>query len=413
MPLPHLAQSRLFLVTLVLFSMLGPFAMTSFVPALPAIGREFGVSSVVAQLALTLSLLGTAVASLGYGGLSDRTGWRTALLLSLAVAALGSMLAAIGNSIGWVIVGRLLQAVGAGSAFVLVRVIVHAVYGSGRATAMMGYLTAAMAVAPMIGPLLGGLLIDNVSWRAIFSSVGVAAVALLFLIAFVVPSVKVSSSTQSPGNKVSWTQLLRRPEYLRFAVISMAAITTFYGFVSGAPHLLIGDKGAGLSATQYGFYYTIVPLGFLTGSVIAGRLGGRVSNSRLCITGGAMGVAGCTLSLLLTWSLGAHPLAIVAPMSFCAIGAGLSMAGSQIGMVASSPDQPGVASGLAAFGQLALSALMVQIIGMIVGLGPVAVTAAMVVSSSLGLIGYAYWTRSAAQRGGLRYSNLSGDQPHV
>jgi DHA1 family bicyclomycin/chloramphenicol resistance-like MFS transporter len=194
--------------------------------------------------------------------------------------------------------------------------------------------------------------------------------------------------------------LLHRPEYLRFVVVSVAAMTTFYGFVSGAPHLLIGDGGAGLTATQYGVYYTIVPLGFLTGSMLAGRLGVRLGNNRLCAIGSSLGVLGCTIGLVMVWALGAHPLAIVLPMALCAAGAGLGMAGSQAGMVSSSPDQPGVASGLAAFSQLALSAVMVQIIGMIVGYGPIAVSAAMVVSSSIGLIGYAWWTRSANRQSG-------------
>lgn len=395
-----LAQSRLFLTNLILFAMLGPFAMTAFVPALPVIGDSFDVSTAVSQLALTLSLLGTAVASLGYGKLSDRSGWRNALLVSLALAALGSLMAAVGTHIGWVIAGRLLQAVGAGSAFVLVRVIVHQTYGGHRAMAMMGYVTAAMAIAPMIGPLCGGLLLDHLGWRAIFLSVGIAAVLLFFVTAAVIPASAASRPVPADNKPTSWVQLLRRPEYLRFVIVSVGAMTTFYGFVSAAPHLLIGDKGAGLSATQYGAYYMIVPLGFLTGSMLAGRLGIGLGNNRLCLIGSSVGALGCVIGLVMVWFAGAQPLAIVVPMAICALGAGLGMAGSQAGMVASSPDQPGVASGLAAFGQLALSALMVQIIGVIVDMGPIAVSAALVVSSLVGLIGYAWWTRSASRQSG-------------
>ncbi len=82
-----LAQSRLFLLTLVMVTSLGPLAMSSFVPAIPAIAAEFQVTGSVAQLTLSVSILTMAVASLAYGSLADRFGRRPVLLAASSLVS--------------------------------------------------------------------------------------------------------------------------------------------------------------------------------------------------------------------------------------------------------------------------------------------------------------------------------------
>ncbi|MGB7298471.1 MAG: MFS transporter [Burkholderiaceae bacterium] len=388
---------RSFLATLILFAMLGPFAMTSFVPALPAIGETFDIHSGAAQLVLTLSLIGTAFASLAYGKVSDWIGWHHAVLLGLAIACAGSIIAAAGSSIQMVIIGRLIQAIGAGSSFVLIRLIVYDAYGPSRSTAMLGYVTAAMALSPMFAPLIGGLIIDNYHWRWIFGTVAIGSLIILCLtIRFFPAATETRSANQVnefPGT--SWLSLLRHPDFLRFSTVSVSAVATFYAFLSGAPHLLIGTTGVGLTATEYGVYYSLVPLGFLSGSFFAGRWGAQLGNNRLCLLGCSLNLFGAVLAFSLVTVFGISPLAIVGPITIGAIGVGLANTGSQAGLVASSPERPGVASGLCAFGQLMISAVVVQLTGVLVGIGAIVVTLTMVVTAASGLIGYAWWSRES------------------
>jgi len=142
-----LSRSPVFLVTLVLITSLGPFAMSAFVPALPMIQAEFAVGGAIAQLTLSISLIAMACASLVYGALADRHGRRPVLLVGIAVGVLGSVLCAAGPTIGTVILGRALQATGASTGFVLARVIVQDVYGASRSARVLAYVTAAMTLA--------------------------------------------------------------------------------------------------------------------------------------------------------------------------------------------------------------------------------------------------------------------------
>ena len=156
------------MIVLVLATALGPFAMQVFLPALPAIQEDFGVRAATAQLAFSLSALAIAVATLFYGPLSDRFGRRPALIGGLLVYLAGSLLCALAPTITLLIVGRVVQAAGGCAGIVLSRAIVRDLYGRDESAAMLAYITMAMVAAPMMAPVLGGLLTDLAGWRSVF-----------------------------------------------------------------------------------------------------------------------------------------------------------------------------------------------------------------------------------------------------
>ncbi len=117
--------SPAFMVLLVAMTALAPLSMQIFVPALPAIQSSFGVSTGVAQLALSLSILASAIATLSYGPLSDRFGRRPVVLGGLALFVAGSVMCALAPTIGFLIGGRILQLGGGAAGMVMARAIVR------------------------------------------------------------------------------------------------------------------------------------------------------------------------------------------------------------------------------------------------------------------------------------------------
>ncbi|MEZ5740377.1 MAG: multidrug effflux MFS transporter [Burkholderiaceae bacterium] len=393
-----LARNRLFPVLLVLLTMLGPLALSSVVPALPAIQQAFQVGTTVSQLVLSLSLFCTAAASLVYGDIADRFGRRPALIGGFVLATVGSLLAAFGPTITMVVIGRAMQSVGAGAAYVLVRVLVTDVYGPKRATGMLGYVTAAMALAPMVGPILGGVLVDSLGWRWIFGVLGLSAGLLLAMILVFLVETRDPGGHDEPagGSPVlptptGWGSLFRRPDFVRYLIIGTTLQGTFFAFVAGAPYLLI--QTFGMSATAYGTHYALVPLGFLVGSLTAGRLGGQLGNERTSSLG-SIGALIASLSALTWLSVSdTNAWALLVPMAFGAFCAGFALPGTQTGLVNSARDQPGVASGLFSFVQMTSSALVTQAVGMgLERIGPVAVTGTMTTLSLIGVVGFILFT---------------------
>ncbi|MEM1187322.1 MAG: multidrug effflux MFS transporter [Pseudomonadota bacterium] len=382
-----LAQSRLFLLTLVMVTSLGPLAMSSFVPAIPAIAAEFAVTASVAQLTLSVSILTMAVASLAYGSLADRFGRRPVLLAGIFMGLLGSVLCAIGPQIELVIAGRALQAAGASTGFVLARVIVRDVYGDEKSTGVLAYITAAMTLAPMLGPIMGGVLIDGVGWRAIFVVIAIVAALLLATVAMRLPETRPDGLHQERMPLGSgYLRVLGNANYLKFLLFGTMSQAAFFGFVAGAPYIM--SEILGYPATVYGLYFVLVPFGYFLGSLIAGRYAERLSNERLTSTGAAAGLAACLLGFLWTSGLALEPLALFIPAAVLGVASGIALPGAQAGMLAAAGNNAGAGSGLFSFVQLTVSAVAAQTVGLLQHLGASGLFAIMLGASTLALLGY-------------------------
>ncbi len=150
------APSRTFALALASIALIGPLAVHLFLPVIPAIKVAFGIPEAWAQLTFSTALFGMAFATLFYGALSDRYGRRPVLLSGLFLFLTGSVISALADSIGVLVLGRLVQAVGAGCGMTLVRVIARDAYGPERLVKAIAYLTMFYTLGPMVSPIIGG-----------------------------------------------------------------------------------------------------------------------------------------------------------------------------------------------------------------------------------------------------------------
>src|SRR6186997_1311194 len=114
---------RSFTISLALIALITPLAVHLFFPVIPAVKVALGLSDAYAQLTFSISLFGMAFATLFYGSLSDRYGRRPVLLSGLALFLIGSVISAFAPTPATLVLGRLVQAIGAGCALTLVRAI--------------------------------------------------------------------------------------------------------------------------------------------------------------------------------------------------------------------------------------------------------------------------------------------------
>jgi EmrB/QacA subfamily drug resistance transporter len=113
-------------------------------------------------------LLASTVTMPLWGRLADQLGRRRVFVTGLSIFLLGSMLSGLSQSMAQLIVFRAVQGLGAGSLITIGMTIVADLYGLERRAKMQGYLSAVWGVASLVGPLIGGVLTDAVSWRAVF-----------------------------------------------------------------------------------------------------------------------------------------------------------------------------------------------------------------------------------------------------
>lgn len=339
------------------------FSMNAFVPSIPGLVRHFDTTAAMAQLALTLFLLGVGLGQPVIGPLSDKFGRRSVLLCGLAVATAGSVLCLLAPTIEVLVAGRLIQAAGACTGMVVGRAMVGDVFGRERGASVLGYLTAGLAVVTTIGPAVGGVLDVHFGWRAVFILMLVFFVGLLGWSAIAAPETNFRRTPSiSPlailGN---YKELLRNRRFVGYTLVVTFSSGAFFAFVGGVPHLMVNVMGR--TADEYGFWFVLISITFMSGNVLTGRLTQRLGLDRMLHIG--VGVNFPAGLVMLGFALFGvlHPLALFLPMSLIALGNGLCQPNATAGAVATNPRLAGSAAGLLGMVQMLSAAVTTFLIG--------------------------------------------------
>jgi MFS transporter, DHA1 family, multidrug resistance protein len=382
---PGPATGPLFTLALASISFIGPLAVHIFMPVIPAVKVALGLSEALAQLTFSIALFSMAFATLVYGSLSDRYGRRPVLLSGLCLFLVGSAISAVADSIGVLVVGRLVQAVGAGCGITLVRAIAQDVYGPARLVKAIAYLTMAYTIGPMIAPMVGGVLIDAFGWRSVFGfALGAGGLIALGAYLAVFESRPPSPATRGAGNVLAnyWT-LLRHPRFTAFVLQS--------GFCTGS-FLVTATAASGLMkemlqrpSAEFGIYFLLFPFGFLFGNFITSRIGNRVPNETMVLTGSLVSLAAVTAQASLLLSGHVTPLTLFVPGFFITMAQGLSLSYAQAGAMAINPKLAGTAAGMGVFTQNFVGASFAQLYGLLADGTTVPLVQAAMASAVLGL----------------------------
>jgi DHA1 family bicyclomycin/chloramphenicol resistance-like MFS transporter len=354
------------LAILVAVTGLGPLALNIFMPSMPGIAQHFAVGYEQVQLSLTLYLIGFAVSQLVYGPLSDRFGRRPVLLSGLVLFVASSLICALAVDIGWLLAGRLGQGIGGCAGMVLARAVVRDVHGRDRSASMIAYITMAMVVAPMLAPAIGGYLDQLVGWRAGFwFTAATGAVVLAFAVAFLHETL--ARKVPLPGLRRLfglYAALGREPAFRGYAAQTALTSAGFFGFLGGAPHVVIEIMGR--SQADYGLFFMLSALGYMSGNFIAGRLSTRLGLDRMIGLGIALSAAGALLMVGLPLAGQVTAWALFGPMLVFGFGNGLSLPNGLAGAVSVRPDLAGTASGVAGCLQMGTGAAASVLVGWLV-----------------------------------------------
>lgn len=137
--------------------------------ALPAMAGDLGVAPLDAASTITAYLVTLAVLIPISGWAADRFGIRRVFLVAIAVFTVGSAGCALAPGLGWLIAMRVVQAAGGAMMVPVARLAVLRSVDRHDIVRAIAYLTWPALIAPVLAPLLGGLLVTHLGWRAIFA----------------------------------------------------------------------------------------------------------------------------------------------------------------------------------------------------------------------------------------------------
>ncbi len=332
------------LITLAGLTSLSVLSLSLFLPALPAMAQDFGTSPKVMALAMSGYMIGSAVMQLVLGPLSDRLGRRPVMLSAMTLYVLASLGAFLAQDVTVFLICRFFQAVVvAGS--VLSQAVIRDIYPPEQAASRMGLVAAAMALAPMVGPMLGGALTDAAGWRAAFALYSVAGMVALVAVWWDLGETLTRAKDGWRDQMRAYGALVASRVFWGFALCMAFSVGSFFVFLSGVPFVAAGQFG--LSAPLIGLGLGSISGGFLLGSLLTARLAPIWGLARLILVGRLVPFLGLSLGLVL-FTLGAsHPLALFGTTVFVGVGNGLTMANANSGAMSINPALAGSAAGLA------------------------------------------------------------------
>ena len=346
---------------LILLAGVGPLGMNITLPATTQIMLELNTDYGLAQMVLTVYLLATAVAQLFLGQLSDVYGRRPVMIAGFLVFCLGSVICALAQNIDVLLAGRVIQGLGGSVGISLSRVIVRDVFDREKSASIIGYITMAMVITPMLGPLAGGLLTEYISWHWIFWFTALlSALLLLLVLPFLHETRRPLEDGVRPAGMVrSFSELAREPAYIGYILLIAMASGMYFVYLGGAPYVF--TELMNIPPSEMGMYFMLNAVGYAIGNFASGRYTLRFGSYRMVVAG----LIVCGLGLMLLWAFYGvlHPLAMSLPMLLITLSNGLTLPGATSASMSVRPELSGAASGIAGALQIGVAALLTFMIG--------------------------------------------------
>ncbi|MEO0389713.1 MAG: MFS transporter [Pseudomonadota bacterium] len=349
------------LVSLVLLTALTVLTLNMFLPALPAMRAYFGVSETVMGYAISLYMAAAAILQLILGPLSDRLGRRRVILGLLAIYVAASCVALMAQDIGLFLAARTVQAVAVGGG-VLGSAVVRDMYEGRQAAAKLSLIASAMAIAPMLAPMVGGVLEAALGWRAIFATYAALGAALLAWCWWDLGE----THKPGPGQRLQIGALLQAPVFWAYVGVQSLGVGVFYIFLTGAP--FVAADVFGLGPAQTGIALGSTTLGFMLGAALSARLMEAQGPMRLILLGRVVPILGLGAGLIYYMLGGAQVWPLFVSTISVGIGNGLSLPGANAGALSVRPDLAGSASGFGGAAALALGAGLTWIATQVIAL---------------------------------------------
>jgi DHA1 family bicyclomycin/chloramphenicol resistance-like MFS transporter len=360
----RLRAERTVVALLAMLLMFQPVSTDLYLPSMPAIAAELGVSAGAIQMTLSVYILGFAFTQLLAGPLSDRVGRRPVILGGIACYVAGSALAAFAGTLGALLAARLLQSVGTCCTVVCARAIVRDRYDPATGARRLSQAMSVVALMPLLAPVAGGLIAAHLGWRAAF-----AAMAVFGAIGLAASARALRESNQAPDADAlrpgpmlaNYRTVLRSRTWLGFTLIGTAMYWGLFAFLSEASFVFGGVLG--LSPALFGLAFSAVTTGFLLGTLAVRRVLPRLGVRRTIDVATAIAAAAGLAMLALALLRVDHVAAIVVPQCLFVFAHGLSQAAWQAGSIAPFPRQAGTAAAMTGFVQNGVAASAGWLIG--------------------------------------------------
>jgi DHA1 family bicyclomycin/chloramphenicol resistance-like MFS transporter len=388
-----LSRAQLFLFVIVLGALvgLGPFTIDMYLPAFPALTRDFGVSDAAIQLTLTGTAIGFGLGQLLVGPLSDRFGRRMPLLAATTLHVLACVGAALAQDVTTLGVFRVLQGIGAAGGGVVAMAMVRDLFGGRPLVRMLSRLALVTSLAPILAPVIGSQLLLAVDWRGLFLVLAGYGLVMVIIGSLTLPETSrrgVPTETQPSTARQRYRALFRDRIFVGLLVVGGMQVSGLFAYLSSSSFLF--QNVYGLDAQQFGLLFGMNSVGVLLGNQTSARL--------TRIVGPQWILAGTTLVQLLSAAFivfavvaGLGLPGVVVPLFLFILACGFAFPCVQVLALAHHGSEAGTAASLLGAVNFGVAGLLSPIVGLLgiataIPMGAVMGATAAVGTASLWLV---------------------------
>lgn len=279
------------LITLVGFPQISE---SIFTPILPALSHALHVSAGRSQLTLSVYFVAFALGVLCWGQFADSQGRRSAMLGGLIIYLIGNLGLLISPNFSWLLGCRLIQAFGASAGSVVTQTIMRESFTGITGAKVFANVSAAMALSPALGPLIGGAVQTHFGYHHVFSVLVILAIACLFYAGARLPETR--PTTVQVASWRQQAQVLKRlgtdPTVWVYGLLISGINGILFSYYAEAPFIF--ESHFGFSALAYGRLGLLLAAASLLGAILVNRLVTYWSSMQIAL--GGLGVS-CLASL--------------------------------------------------------------------------------------------------------------------
>ncbi|XQU71070.1 Major facilitator superfamily (MFS) profile domain-containing protein [Cupriavidus sp. H18C1] len=294
--------------------------MDLYLPAVPTMQVDLGITVAQGQLTIAIFLLGLAASQLVWGEMLHRIGPKRCVQAGLLALILTSFGCALAPDLTMLLGLRLVQGIAAGAATVVVPTVVRATLPEQDGVRGIAAIAMIEAIVPAAGPVLGTALLLIADWRTTFAIIGVIALASAPFALRATPVALPSQEDEGEGEggRVGYRALLRNWHFVGLALAHALSFGALITFVASAPQVLPALANTG----QSGFALAQVcgVAGFIAAASQAGRISNRLGPRHAIQLGALLHGLLCTALLAAWWADRlSYPWLLAFWAAFCAV----------------------------------------------------------------------------------------------
>ncbi len=348
------------ILTLILLAGLSALNMSIFLPSLDTMAKDFGASYATMQIAVSGYLAATAVIQLFVGPLSDKIGRRATAIGSITFFVLMTIGAAMAQTAEAFLIYRILQC-SVATGIVLSRAVVRDMYPQDKAASMIGYVTMGMALVPMIGPMIGGVLAEAFGWRSTFWFLAISGVGVIALSYFDMGETVRGGGMGFREQFKSYPALFASPRFWGYALCAAFGSGAFFALLGGAS--FVATSVFDLRPTVAGLALGMPAIGYAFGNFLSGRFAERIGINTMSLAGVVITSLGMGVSLIISLAGVQSPWFFFGFCVFLGMGNGMMIPNVTAGLLSVRPHLAGTASGLGGAMMIGGGAAMSQMAG--------------------------------------------------